>query len=197
MLDESHAIGVMGPGGRGVAEHFGLMDEVDIIMGTFSKSLAAQGGFVAADRDLIYGLRHSARSHVFSASLSPAIVGAVQAALNILIREPERRQRLLHNARFVAEGLLSLGFHAPYHGSAIVPVFCGNELLTLALFHKLFNEGVFVNPVINPAVPKNQEMLRLSLMPDHTQEQLTYVLETFKKLRTDKFPASLSLLVAS
>jgi 8-amino-7-oxononanoate synthase len=196
MLDESHAIGVIGLGGRGVAEYFGLMDEVDIIMGTFSKSLAAQGGFVAADRDLIYGLRHSARSHIFSASLSPAIVAAVQAALNILIREPERRQRLLSNAHFLAEGLVSLGYQAPYHGSAIVPIFCGNELLTLALFHKLFKEGVFVNPVINPAVPKNQEMLRLSLMPDHTPEQLAYVLETFKKLRTDKFPASLVLSVA-
>lgn len=197
MLDESHAIGVMGPGGRGVAEEFGLTNEVDIIMGTFSKSLAAQGGFVTADKDLIYGLRHTARSHIFSASLSPAIVGAVQAALNILIREPERRLRLVNNAQFIAEGLISLGYNAPYHGSAIVPVFCGNELLTLALFHKLFGEGVFVNPVIHPAVPKNGEMLRLSLMPDHTREQLAYVLEVFKKLRTEKFPASLPLSVAS
>ncbi len=196
MVDESHAIGVMGPGGRGVAEYFGLLDDVDIIMGTFSKSLAAQGGFVAADRDLIYGLRHSARSHIFSASLSPAIVAAAQAALNILIREPERRQKLVNNARFLAEGLAALGFNAPYHGSAIVPVFCGNELLTLALFHKLFKENVFVNPVISPAVPKNQEMLRISLMPDHTIEQLTYVLEIFKKLRTEKFPAPLVLPVA-
>jgi 7-keto-8-aminopelargonate synthetase-like enzyme len=197
MVDESHAIGVMGPGGRGVAEQFGLINEVDIIMGTFSKSLAAQGGFVAADKDLIYGLRHTARSHMFSASLSPAIAGAVQAALNILIREPERRQRLVNNAQFIAEGLISLGYNAPYHGSAIVPVFCGNELLTLALFHKLFGEGVFVNPVIHPAVPKNGEMLRLSLMPDHTQEQMEYVLEIFKKLRTEKFPTSVSLSAAS
>ena len=197
MLDESHAIGVMGPGGRGVAEQFGLINEVDIIMGTFSKSLAAQGGFVAADKDLIYGLRHSARSHIFSASLSPAIVGAVQAALNILIREPERRQKLVNNARYIAEGLISLGYNAPYHGSAIVPVFCGNELLSLALFHKLFEEGVFVNPVIHPAVPKNEEMLRLSLMPDHTLEQLDYALEIFKNLRTEKFPVAISLSIAS
>ena len=194
----SVAADVLGlPGGRGVAEKFGLINEVDIIMGTFSKSLAAQGGFIAADKNLIYGLRHSARSHIFSASLSPAIVGAVQAALNILIREPEQRQRLVNNAQYIAEGLISLGYHAAYHGSAIVPVFCGNELLSLALFHKLFEEGVFVNPVIHPAVPKNGELLRLSLMPDHTREQLDYVLEIFKQLRTEKFPASLSLSAAS
>jgi 8-amino-7-oxononanoate synthase len=159
MLDESHAIGVIGPSGRGVADYYGLTGEVDIIMGTFSKSFASIGGFVAGDHKILDTLKHTARSHIFSASLPPASVAAVLAAIRIIDEEPERRANLIKNAGFLAKGLKDLGYRTSYHGSAIIPVYCGNELLALSAFHKLLEEGVFVNPVTSPAVPKNQEML--------------------------------------
>lgn len=188
MLDESHAIGVIGPNGRGVAEHYGLMDEVDIIMGTFSKSFASIGGFIAGDRKILDTLRHTARSHIFSASLPPSAVAAVLAAIKIIDEEPERRTQLLTNARFLADGLQSLGYNISYHGSAIIPVFCGHELITVAAFHKLFEEGIFVNPVTHPAVPKNQEMLRISLMATHDESMLLRALDVFKRVRTPNWP---------
>ena len=189
MLDESHAIGVIGPTGRGVAEHYGLLGEVDIIMGTFSKSFASVGGFVAGDRKIIDTLKHTARSHIFSASLPPSSVAAVLASIRIIDEEPERRTHLLSNARFLAEGLRSLGYKIGYQGSAIIPVFCGHELLAIAAFHKLFDEGVFVNPVTSPAVPKNQEMLRISLMATHNESMLLHALEVFKRVRTPNWPS--------
>jgi len=188
MLDESHAIGVIGPNGRGVAEHYGLMDEVDIIMGTFSKSFASIGGFIAGDRKILDTLRHTARSHIFSASLPPSAVAAVLAAIKIIDEEPERRTQLLTNARFLANRLQSLGYNISYHGSAIIPVFCGHELITIAAFHKLFDEGIFVNPVTSPAVPKNQELLRISLMATHDESMLLRALDVFKRVRTPNWP---------
>lgn len=190
LLDESHALGVIGPNGRGVAEHFGLMDEVDIIMGTFSKSLASIGGFIAGDRKILDTLRHTARSHIFSASLPPSAVAVVMAAIRVIDEEPERRFRLLENARFMANGLAQLGFSISYQGSAIIPVFCGHELLTVAAFHKLFDEGIFVNPVTSPAVPKNQEMLRISLMATHDESMLLKALDVFKRIRTINWPGA-------
>jgi 8-amino-7-oxononanoate synthase len=188
MLDESHALGVMGPGGRGVAEYYGLTNEVDVIMGTFSKSFASVGGFVAGDRKLIDTLRHTSRSHIFSASLPPSAVAAVLASLKIIIDEPERRTRVLANAGFLAKGLKALGYDVDYNGSPIVPLFCGHELIAVAAFNKLFENGVFVNPVTSPAVPKNHEMLRISLMATHTEEMLLKALEVFKQLRTTCWP---------
>jgi 8-amino-7-oxononanoate synthase len=188
MLDESHAIGVMGPTGRGVAEHFGLLDQVDIIMATLSKSLASVGGFVAGDRKIIDTLKHTARSHIFSASLPPAAVAAALEAIKIVDQEPERRARLLANARFLANGLRDLGYRASYHDNGIVPLFCGNELLALAAFHKLLEGGVFVNPVTYPAVPKHQEMLRISLMATHDEGMLRRALEVFGRARTQTWP---------
>jgi len=189
MLDESHAIGVIGPAGRGVAEHYGLLGEVDIIMGTFSKSFASIGGFVAGDRKILDTLRHTARSHIFSASLPPASVAAVLTAIRIIDEEPERRVRLLENARFLADGLRDLDYKTGHQGSAIIPLFCGDELLTLAAFHKLFDEGVFVNPVTHPAVPRNQEMLRISLMATHDESMLLRALDVFKRIRTTNWPS--------
>jgi 8-amino-7-oxononanoate synthase len=189
MLDESHALGVMGPTGAGVAEQAGLLDQVDLIMGTFSKSFAAQGGFVAGDADVIDGLRHGSRPYIFSASLAPATVAAVEAALAIARREPERRARLLANARFLAEGLRALGYEATWHGGAIVPISCGSEMLTVALFHKLFEEGVFVNPVLHPAVPKGGELLRTSVMATCDRPLLERALEIFARSRTRTFPS--------
>jgi 8-amino-7-oxononanoate synthase len=189
MLDESHAIGVMGPTGRGVAEHYNLTSEVDIIMGTFSKSFASIGGFVAGDHKIIDTLMHTSRSHIFSASLPPASVAAVLAAIRIIDEEPERRTNLIKNARFLADGLRDLGFTTSFNGSAIIPVFCGNELLALAAFHKLLEEGVFVNPVTSPAVPKNREMLRVSVMATHDESMILRALEVFKRVRTPGWPS--------
>jgi 8-amino-7-oxononanoate synthase len=188
MLDESHAIGVVGTTGRGVAEYYGLLNEVDIIMGTFSKSLASIGGFVAGDRKILDTLRHTARSHIFSASLPPSSVAAVLAAIKIIDEEPERRAHVLENARFLAEGLRNLGYKISHHGSAIISLFCGHELLTVAAFHKLFDEGIFVNPITYPAVPKNQEMLRISLMATHDKSMLLRALDVFKCLKTMNWP---------
>jgi len=190
LLDESHAIGVMGPGGRGVAEHFGLLDQVDLLMGTLSKSLASIGGFVAGDRKVIDTLRHTARSHLFSASLPPASVAAALSALDIIDEEPERRERLLANASYMTSGLSRLGYQVGYHGNAILPVFCGNELLALAAYHELLEHGVFVNPVTHPAVPKSQEMLRISLMATHDAAMLRRALDAFDRVRTATWPAS-------
>ncbi|MBN2105247.1 aminotransferase class I/II-fold pyridoxal phosphate-dependent enzyme [bacterium] len=188
MLDEAHGIGVLGAGGRGVAEHFDLLDEVDIIMGTFSKSFAAVGGFVAGNSYVIDYLRHASRAYMFSASLPPSVVMTVRKALDIIIKEPERRKNLIDNARFMAEGLIRLGYGARFLGTPIVPVHCGNELLTLGLYKKLFEEGVYVNPVLSPAVPKNQEMLRTSYMATHTRVILQKALDAFERVKTPDFP---------
>lgn len=188
MVDEAHGIGVMGPGGRGVAEHFGVLDEVDLVMGTFSKSFAAVGGFVAGDAELVDCLRHKSRAHVFSASLPPSTIATVRKALEIIEREPERRQAVLANARLLAEGLQELGYDAPWHGTAIVPVICGDELLTLGLFRALLDRGVFVNPVLHPAVPKGQEQLRTSVMATHSSEVIAEALKVFADVRTPAFP---------
>ncbi len=190
MLDESHAIGVMGPTGRGVAEHYGLSDEVDVIMGTLSKSLASIGGFVAGERRLMDALRHTARSHMFSASLPPGSVAAALEALALVDLEPERRLRLLANARFLFRGLRELGYQVSHHGSAIVPLYCGNELLMMALFHRLLDDGVFVNPVPWPAVPKGGELLRLSVMATHDEAMLQQAIDVFAKVRTPHWPAA-------
>jgi 8-amino-7-oxononanoate synthase len=189
MIDESHAIGVIGPTGRGVAEHFGLTDDVDIIMGTFSKSFASIGGFIAGEHKILDTLKHTARSHIFSASLPPASVAAVLTAIRIIDEEPERRTNVIRNARFLADGLRDLGYRTGFRGSAIIPVWCGDELLALAAFHKLLEEGVFVNPVTSPAVPKNQEMLRVSVMATHDESMLLRALDVFKRVRTTGWPS--------
>ena len=188
LVDEAHALGVMGPGGRGGAEHFGLLDQVDLVMGTFSKAFAGVGGVVAGEARVIDYLRHVARPHMFSASLPPSVIATVRQALDIIIREPERRQKVLQNAAFMAQGLQALGYDAPYRQTAIVPVYCNNEMLTFGLYKKLFNEGVFVNPIASPAVPQGRELLRTSYMATHDEETLTCALEIFARVRTATFP---------
>lgn len=188
MVDEAHAIGVLGPGGRGGAEAFGVLDQVDIVMGTFSKSFASVGGFVAGKARIIDYLRHNTRSHMFSASLPPASVAAARAALDIIEHEPERRARLLANAEFMARKLQELGYEAPYRGTAIVPVHCGRDLLAFALFKKLLEEGVFVNPVAHPAVPQGHELLRTSYMATHERWMLEQAASLFARVRTESFP---------
>lgn len=188
MLDESHAIGVIGPQGKGVADYYGLLDKVDIIMGTFSKSLASVGGFVAGDRKIIDMLCHKSRSHIFSASLPPASVAAVREALNLVRNEPELRMVLKENASCLAEGLRNLGYRIDYYGGAIISVYCGHELIALSAFGELFKRGVFVNPVTSPAVPKQEEMLRISLMATHKKDMLNDALEVFKQIKTPFWP---------
>jgi hypothetical protein len=188
MVDEAHAIGVLGPGGRGGAEHFGVLDKVDVVMGTFSKSFASVGGFVAANYEVVEYLRHVARSHIFSASLPPPAAAAVRAALEIIKNEPERRQRVIQNAAYMAGRLQALGFDAPFHGTPVVPVRCDNDALTLGAFKRLLEKGVFVNPVLEPAVPKGREMLRTSYMASHTQAMLDRAAAVFESIRTPLFP---------
>jgi 8-amino-7-oxononanoate synthase len=187
-LDEAHAVGVLGPGGRGAAEMYGVLDGVDLIMGTFSKSFASVGGFVAGDAKVIDYLRHVARAHMFSASLPPASVAAARAALEIIKREPERRARVLANAEYLARRLQELGYEAPYRGTAIVPVHCGRDILAYGLFKKLLDEGVFVNPVAEPAVPRGHELLRTSCMATHDRGMLDRAADIFARLRTEWFP---------
>lgn len=190
MLDEAHAVGVLGPGGRGAAELFGLLDEVDLVMGTFSKSFASAGGFVAGDRLVIDFLRSNARSHIFSASLPPPAVAAARRALDIIRSEPERRTRLFENARLWSAGLIKLGYDAPFHGTPVIPVHqCRNDQLTLGLFKKLLEEGVFVNPVLPPAVTKGGQLLRTSLMATHDATILQRALDAFARVRTPEFPS--------
>jgi 8-amino-7-oxononanoate synthase len=181
MVDDAHGIGVLGPGGSGTAAHFGLTDEVDLIMGTFSKSLAAIGGFVAGPERVINYLMHFARPFMFSASASPASVGAVLAALDVMEREPERQARLWDNARFLKHGFDELGFDTGLSESPIIPIVVGDWTLCLEVWRFLQEEGIFVNPVLPPAVPPGRCMIRISVTAGHTREQMTWALGRFAK----------------
>lgn len=182
MVDDAHSIGVLGEHGAGTASHFGLTDEVHLIMGTFSKSLASLGGFIAADAATIDYLKHNSRALIFSASMSPANVAAVMEAVRIMIAEPERIARLWHNTRRMKEGLRSLGFNLGASETPILPVY-SRDLLTAFQFTKnLQEEGVFVNPVVSPAVAPGQELIRISLMATHTDQQIDFALEKLGKV---------------
>jgi 8-amino-7-oxononanoate synthase len=182
MVDDAHGIGVMGKGGAGTCDHFGLTDRVHIIMGTFSKSLASLGGFIASDADTIEYLKHHSRSLIFSASMTPANAAAVLAALKIMQREPERIERLWRNTRLMKEGLLGLGFNLGASQTPILPVFCYEDERTLRMAMRLHQEGVFVNSVLPPGVPPNKCLIRISLMATHTVSQIEMALEKLKKV---------------
>jgi 8-amino-7-oxononanoate synthase len=181
-VDDAHAIGVLGPTGAGTAEHFGLTDEVDLIVGTFSKSLASIGGFVAAAEYIIHYLKHNARPLMFTAALPASNTAGVLAALDILQHEPERRAALWENTRRMATGLKSLGFDIGPSATPIIPVLIGPLEKTLIMWRKLFDAGVFTNPVAPPAVPPSQCRLRTSVMATHTAEQIDFALEAFAKI---------------
>lgn len=181
-VDDAHSIGVLGPNGDGTAAHFGLTDEVDIIAGTFSKSLASIGGFVAAPESVIHYLRHHSRPLMFTASLPPANTAGVLAALEVLQREPERRDRLWANTRRLQQGFRDLGFDIGPTQTPIVPVLIGPMEKTFLFWRKLFDSGVFTNPVAPPAVAPTQCRLRTSLMATHTFEQIDYALEQFARI---------------
>ena len=179
MVDDAHGIGVLGKHGRGTAEHFGLEDSVDLVMGTFSKSLASVGGFIAGEERVINWIKHRARSMIFSAAPPPASVASVLKAVEIIEREPERRQRLWENTRFMAEGLKSLGFDTGESASPVIPVLAGDDQLAFMMAKRLQEEGVFVNPIVSPATPPGRALLRTSYMATHTREHLERALDAF------------------
>jgi len=181
-IDDAHSIGVLGPNGDGTAAHFGLSDEVDIIAGTFSKSLASIGGFVAGSKSVINYLRHHSRPLIFTAALPPANTAGVLAALEVLQQEPERRQQLWANTRRLAEGFRSMGFDVGPSETPIIPILIGPLDRTLVMWRKVFDAGIFTNPVVPPAVPPSQCRLRTSLMATHTADQIDYCLETIGRL---------------
>ena len=181
MVDDAHGIGVLGPGGRGTAEYFGLEKDVDIIMGTYSKSLAAIGGFVAGRSEMINWIKFSARSMLFSASLPPSMAASVSTTLDIIEEQPELRARLWRNTRKMLKGFKTLGYDTGLSETPIIPVLIKDPLKTHQMCKLLFENGVFVNSVISPAVPEGRELLRTSYMATHTEEQLDRVLSVFEK----------------
>ena len=182
MLDDAHAVGVLGDGGRGTAEHFSLESEVDLIMGTFSKALSAIGGFIAGPSDVISWIKHLARSMMFSASLPPSLVASANTALDIIEEEPELRTRLWKNTHKMLKGYKTLGFDTGTSETPIIPVVIKDTVKTYEMCRLLFENGVFVNAVISPAVPAGRELLRTSYMATHTEEQLDKVLAAFEKV---------------
>jgi 8-amino-7-oxononanoate synthase len=178
MVDDAHSMGVLG-GGHGTSAHFGVTDQVDLIMSTFSKSFASIGGFVAGDEDVIHYVKHHARSLIFSASIPAANAAAAIAALHIMKEEPERIQRVNLNAEKMRKGFRDLGFNIGQTMTPIIPIFVGDNELLLLSWKLLFESGVFVNPVLAPAVPAGRQLLRTSYMATHTDVQLDHVLEIF------------------
>lgn len=182
MVDEAHSAGVMGSTGAGVTEHFSLSEEVDLVMGTFSKSFASLGGFIAGERKVITFIRHNARSLIFSASMTPASVASALAALEIIIAEPQRREQLWRNTRMMLDGLPKLGFDIGTSESPVIPLHIGDDMKTLYFWKELHHAGVFVNPVLPPGVPPARCLIRTSYMATHTEEELHRALEIFQKV---------------
>ena len=182
MVDDAHGIGVMGEHGRGTAEHFGLEDRVDLVMGTFSKSLASVGGFVAGDRSVVEWVKHHARTLIFSASPPPASVASVLAALEVIGREPERRLRLWENTHYMKRELNTLGYDTGASATPIIPLVVGEDMTAFRMTARLQEEGVFANPVVSPAVPPGRAMMRTSYMATHTREHLDRALEAFARV---------------
>lgn len=181
MVDDAHAIGVIGEHGSGTASHFGLTDEVDLIMGTFSKSLASQGGFVAADKYLINYIKHFSRSLIFSASITPASAATVLEAMKIMKEEPERIENLWSLTRYAQKGFKAMGFDIGKSETPIIPLFIRDDIKALQLTRILMDNGIFINPVVSPAVPKEDSLIRYSLMATHTKEQVDISIEKITK----------------
>ena len=182
MVDEAHGIGVFGRQGRGTCDHFGVSQDVDQIMGTFSKSFASIGGFIAADESIINYLRHHSRSYIFSASNTPAATAAANAALDIMMNEPERIQHLWDLTHYALDGFRQMGCEIGHTSTPIIPLFIRDNDLTFLIVKELFEAGIFVNPVVSPAVASEDTLIRFSLMATHTKEQLDYALETIHKV---------------
>lgn len=182
LVDDAHSFGVLGEGGRGTASEFNVVDDTDLIMCTFSKTLASLGGFVAGDERVINYLKHHSPALIFSASPTPSSVASAIAALDIVVQEPERVQRLVSNAEFVRKGLKEAGFHVIDGRTAIVPVLIGDNKKAFGLWKGLFDDGIFVNVFIPPATPPNKSMMRNSFMATHEPEHLEKVVECYTKI---------------
>lgn len=182
MVDEAHGIGVFGDEGRGVCDHFGLRDEVDLIMGTFSKSLASIGGFIASDKYTINWLRHNARTYIFSASDTPAATACAMEALHIIRTEPQRREHLWDVTNYALNLFRSNGFEIGATESPIIPLYVRDVYKTFLVTRRAFEEGVFINPVVPPACAPTDTLVRFALMATHTKEQVDYAVEKLKKV---------------
>ncbi len=182
MVDEAHGIGVFGNQGRGVCDHYGVSKDVDLIMGTFSKSFASLGGFVATDKEITNYLRHHSRSYIFTASITPAATAAANAALDIIISEPERQEHLWKITHFALENFREMGCEIGNTSTPIIPLFIRDDYKTFHVTRDLLDEGVFVNPVVTPAVAPHDTLIRYSLMATHTKEQVERSLEAIRKV---------------
>lgn len=182
MVDEAHGLGVFGEGGRGTCNHFGVTDDVDLIMGTFSKSLASLGGFIATDKVITNFLRHHSRSYIFTASITPASTAAVNAALDIILAEPERQEHLWKITNYALEQFRAMGCEIGHTSTPIIPLFIRDDYKTFHVTSDLLKEGVFVNPVVTPAVAPQDTLIRYSLMATHTEEQVQRSLEAIEKV---------------
>ncbi len=182
MVDEAHGIGVFGRQGRGTCDHFGVAQDVDLIMGTFSKSFASLGGFIACDKTITNYLRHHSRSYIFTASITPASTAAVNAALDIMESEPERQEHLWELTHYALDGFRNLGCEIGHTETPIIPLFIRDNNMTFAITRDLFEEGIFVNPVVSPAVAPTDTLIRFSLMATHTKEQLDIALDKIGKV---------------
>ena len=182
LVDDAHSVGVLGDNGRGTSEYFGVENDVDIIMNTFSKSFASLGGYVAASNEVIEYLKHFSRPLIFSASLPPSVLGSVSAALDILKSEPWRRKRLWEITEYMRKGFNDMGFHTGDSVTPIIPVRIGDMMTTFKMRKMLLENGVFVNPVVPPAVSPTDCLIRTSFMATHTNDQLDYVLDKFNNI---------------
>ena len=182
MIDEAHGIGVFGPGGRGVCHAQGVADDVDLIMGTFSKSFASLGGFIATDKEITNFLRHHSRSYIFTASITPASTAAALKALEIMQSEPERQEQLWELTNYALEGFRNMGCEIGHTSTPIIPLFIRDNFKTFAITRDLLEEGIFVNPVVSPAVAPQDTLIRFSLMATHTRDQVTTALEKIQKV---------------
>lgn len=182
MVDDAHSFGVLGALGRGTADHFGLTSDVDLIMSTFSKSLASVGGFIASTKEIINYLKHHARSVIFSASMPPSAAAAAMAALEIIQSEPERLEKLWDNTAYITKAVKDLGFDMGHSESPIIPIYIRDNTLTFQFTQLLYEEGVFVNPVVSPAVSSDSSLIRMSIMATHTKEQLDFAIDKLEKV---------------
>jgi 8-amino-7-oxononanoate synthase len=181
MVDEAHGLGILGRQGRGTCDHFGLLPDVDLVMGTFSKSLASIGGFIASSEPIINYLRHNSRSYIFSASNTPAATAAASAAFDIMVSEPERIEHLWDLTHYALKGFREMGCEIGHTSTPIIPLYIRDNDKTFRVTTELFKQGVFVNPVVSPAVASSDTLIRFSLMATHTFHQLDYALEKIEK----------------
>jgi 8-amino-7-oxononanoate synthase len=185
MVDDAHALGVIGNQGRGTADHFNLTDHVDIIMSTFSKSLASIGGFVASTKDVINYLKHHSRPMIFSASIPPSAAAAALAALEIIQEEPERMEALWDNTHYISKAIRDIGFDTNTSETPIIPIYIRDNQVTFQFTQRLFEEGIFVNPVVSPAVPSDSSLIRMSIMATHTRYQLDEAIGKIEKIASE------------